>query len=54
MLSPNKPFEPKVAFSKCSLASGAIVNPWIENGDQIKRRFAEAIENAWIAASAAP
>jgi hypothetical protein len=44
VLTPSKPFEPKVAFSKCSPGSGAIVNPWIENGDQIKRRFAEAIE----------
>jgi hypothetical protein len=44
MLTPAKPFEPKVAFSKCSPGSGAIVNPWIENGDQIKRRFTEAIE----------
>ncbi len=44
LLTPNKPFEPKVAFSKCSPGSGLIVNPWIENGDQIKRRFTEAIE----------
>ena len=44
LLNPSRPYEPKVAFSKCSPGSGLIVNPWIENGDQIKRRFAEAIE----------